>query len=747
MIAPEVTGALFQWLVSTTWQVALAVVVALAIARLLDSRLTVRWRYAIWMALAVRLVVPFVPEVTGGTVQPSFTQSAQTPLRSAHPSLPPSGGPLPRVGSTRDDDTPATATTRTAHAPAPRHASSLSPAALAPPGPPTVTRALPDWPEIAVVAWLAGVALLLARWTMVEWTFRRRLRRDASWVTDTAALDLLEECRKASGLGREVALLKTDLVTAPAVFGWLRPRLLLPARDVARLDHRDLTHIFMHELTHVRRHDVAMNAALHLARVAHWFNPLAGVALRRLRAAREAVRDADALRRLDSIEPVAYARTLIKLMERPDVARPLTTVGLLDGDDDSRRRILMLANFDHRPRHGAVLGATALGLIGWLTFTSASTPDAFGQRPSGAKRPGLAVIGVERQSEAPAWREALSASLDTNTVTAAFENAPFDVVCAFLSKESGIPIVAMPELAYDTGIEVSVKLKPMSVRQVLDVLKRMVEEVDYVLHREVVLVGVRGELPVAMDLRFYDVGPILSRFSGADEDDLIEELMDIVRVFTEDRRYSPFDEAGAAIDRFNRLLVVHQTDEVHGRVHKLLNRILNDGNEPGESDPAPDESVRTRLQARVAVAFENAPLVDIADFVQTVTDVPVIVPDDLSYEELTLNLPEVPMSTVLELAADFVDCQVAIDGPVVRFGEYAGPPKLEFYEISDLSTKTDDAAEEIIDMIQEFIAPGSWDHDPMNTIFLWRDRLLVRQQPGVHAGIGQILSSLRRALR
>ena len=70
---------------------------------------------------------------------------------------------------------------------------------------------------------------------------------------------LLRLSARRLGIGRAVALLESAAVTVPAVVGWLRPVVLVPASTLAGLSPRQLEAILAHELAHVRRHDYLVN--------------------------------------------------------------------------------------------------------------------------------------------------------------------------------------------------------------------------------------------------------------------------------------------------------------------------------------------------------------------------------------------------------------------------------------------------------------------------------------------------------
>ena len=105
--------------------------------------------------------------------------------------------------------------------------------------------------------WLAGVALLSV-YHLGGWRQTRRLTRTGRPLGE----DLEATVRSlASRLGveRAVRLLESSAVPVPAVIGWLRPAILVPASTLAGLAPRQLEAVLAHELAHIRRHDYLVN--------------------------------------------------------------------------------------------------------------------------------------------------------------------------------------------------------------------------------------------------------------------------------------------------------------------------------------------------------------------------------------------------------------------------------------------------------------------------------------------------------
>lgn len=107
------------------------------------------------------------------------------------------------------------------------------------------------------LAWLAGVVgfsgLNLLGWTNVQLLRRRSAGAPAAWQ------QRLDRDALALGLGRSVVLRLSERVSAPALIGWLRPMVLVPASALTELPAAHLEALLLHELAHIRRHDYLIN--------------------------------------------------------------------------------------------------------------------------------------------------------------------------------------------------------------------------------------------------------------------------------------------------------------------------------------------------------------------------------------------------------------------------------------------------------------------------------------------------------
>jgi beta-lactamase regulating signal transducer with metallopeptidase domain len=138
------------------------------------------------------------------------------------------------------------------------------------------------------IAWLAGsLAFLvpLAAGVIAAARIARRARRcaDPAWSDMT---DLVHAAAAEMGLARPPALLLGAAGSMPMTLGLFRPAVLLP-EDAAAWPAQRRRVVLIHELAHVRRRDCLTQLIGRVACAVHWFNPLAWLAVHRLRAEQE----------------------------------------------------------------------------------------------------------------------------------------------------------------------------------------------------------------------------------------------------------------------------------------------------------------------------------------------------------------------------------------------------------------------------------------------------------------------------
>lgn len=223
----------------------------------------------------------------------------------------------------------------------------------------------------AFVVWAFGCIGLAGSILFAALRMSGRLVRQRP-STDSATLNLLEDCKEVFRLHMPIALLASNRLRTPAVLGFLRPRIMLPAFVRAELSENELRMILLHELAHIKRWDIVWGWLMTVVQLLHWFNPVVWWVFARIRAERELACDETVLSRIDSGDRMAYGETLLKLLRLCDAPRPVPNLAaILEDKRQMKKRITMIANYKTE---------TARPFLGWglgfalflLTFTGAS---------------------------------------------------------------------------------------------------------------------------------------------------------------------------------------------------------------------------------------------------------------------------------------------------------------------------------------------------------------------------------------
>jgi len=325
---------LLGWLVDATLKGSVLVVLIAIAQQIIGDRVGARWRHALWLVVILRFLLPVAPASRWSVFNLLGAEQTVPMAVRASSSAPVLVG-LPRATS--------------------GVAEALQLSKL-----PMIWR----W---ILSAWLCGVAVLLMRSAVatvrVEIAIRRKRRG--------AALDDVDDVRRRLRIARDVRVIETDLVDAPALHGLVRPALLLPVNFAQSFGREELRHIALHELWHLRRFDVAVNWLLSAIEAIHWFNPLVWYAVSRIREERELACDELALSCLEEDERLGYGRTILKLLECFRTAtRVPALVGIVNHKKKMKRRILMIASYTNRTRV-PVLFVAALVVVGLVGLTDA----------------------------------------------------------------------------------------------------------------------------------------------------------------------------------------------------------------------------------------------------------------------------------------------------------------------------------------------------------------------------------------
>ena len=315
-----------------------SIILAAAVFLLLKTfgkRISPSWRHALWLLVAVRLVLPpFVASpVSWQRLLPR--PEAERPVEVAEsPDLPP-------IINTSSES--------------------------------VVFSQDIGWFTILSWIWISVASVfLLMIWIRAAHFRRKTVRLTESSSEEQTLQAILIEVATSVGL-RTPRLRITRAVTSPAVTGVFRPEILMPSRLAKQLDKDETKMIFLHEVAHWRRQDVFTNWVLSMLQAIYWFNPFVWYAFFRARIEAERACDASVLRQVGEKQSCDYGELLVRMLELSNSVPKSNTgvIGVLENDKDLRSRIVAIARYSKENPWAALIGiALAVALV-LVVFTKA----------------------------------------------------------------------------------------------------------------------------------------------------------------------------------------------------------------------------------------------------------------------------------------------------------------------------------------------------------------------------------------
>ena len=222
-----------------------------------------------------------------------------------------------------------------------------------------------DWDSVAAAVtagWILGVLILTARLCLALVAVAA-VRRRAVRITSGALDRLVQQVRAEQGVTRSIEVLASSEINAPAVVGWRKPALIVPARRMSLLPNDVVAGLFAHELAHVRRRDYLVNVLQSIFETLLWFSPAVAWIGRCVRETREFCCDDEAIR--SGADPLAYIRALAMLASGDALARSQAAMSATGPRLSQRaRRLLAIEPPPRRVPVGATLGVVALVALG-----------------------------------------------------------------------------------------------------------------------------------------------------------------------------------------------------------------------------------------------------------------------------------------------------------------------------------------------------------------------------------------------
>jgi len=211
-----------------------------------------------------------------------------------------------------------------------------------------------------VQAWLFGVAIFSLR-SAGGFLLLERERRKRASVVGERVLEICYTLQDQLGISRTIQYCECKWLQAPAVIGWFRPVVFLPATALTGLSEDQLQAVIAHELAHIQRLDAFVNVFQVCLETLLFYHPAVWWLNKRIRSEREHCCDDIAVSLCGDAVEYARALTLMEELRSAPVFAMAANRGPLT---DRIMRVLGLKTLR--------AGMRGIGLIGSLLCLSAA---------------------------------------------------------------------------------------------------------------------------------------------------------------------------------------------------------------------------------------------------------------------------------------------------------------------------------------------------------------------------------------
>lgn len=315
---------LFLSIFEVSLSTALIALILILSAPLLNKRYAAKWKYWIWLFLAVRLILPVngyglipwagaredVAALANGVSQdwqPEMWEPGKDAAISGQEGWPPQMIVVQMPEQM------------------------ITPLAVQPDGTDRGITLL----DIAALVWLVGCLFFLFLYLFSYRHCRRQIMKEGEALQGGHIPDLVSCLKEELHITRAVSVVIYKKVASPMVIGFIKPVLVLPGEQYSE---EELYFILKHELIHFKRYDVFFKLLLAAASALHWFNPVVWLMQREASVDMELSCDERVVLGTGYEVRKAYTETLLRALHKKNVGRVVLSTQFYEGKRVMKKR-------------------------------------------------------------------------------------------------------------------------------------------------------------------------------------------------------------------------------------------------------------------------------------------------------------------------------------------------------------------------------------------------------------------------
>ena len=288
-----------------TLSMSAVIIAVLLFSPIIEKRYSAKWRYFIWLFIAIRLIIPF------NITLPKAPINIETPRANVY--LGTNVKPETNVNINIDD-----MATQNKNPINPTVAQSN-----------TNNRVEVSMIDIIQNIWILGVILFIGYNLINYGLFRNHIKKKAKEVE----IEIASDVKKEIDLKLIPKIVVSNEVLSPMLVGFVKPMVILPE---IKYSNNELKVILKHEFMHYKRKDLWYKLLLIIANGMHWFNPIVYFMVRKANRDLEYSCDDDVVKNENMEYRKDYSMTILKSMENSR-ATALSTYLSKSGENEKKR--------------------------------------------------------------------------------------------------------------------------------------------------------------------------------------------------------------------------------------------------------------------------------------------------------------------------------------------------------------------------------------------------------------------------
>lgn len=286
-----------------TLSMSVVIIAVLLFSPIIEKRYSAKWRYFIWLFIAIRLIIPF------NITLPKAPINIETPSTNVY------------IGTNVKQETNVNINTDDI---ATQNITSISP---------TIAENNSGM-EVSLIdiiqnVWILGVILFIGYNLVNYGLFRNHIKKKAKKIE----IEIANNIQNELNLKFIPKIVVSNEILSPMLVGFIKPLVILPE---IKYSDNELKVILKHEFMHYKRRDLWYKLLLIIANGMHWFNPIVYIMVRKANRDLEYSCDDDVVKNENMEYRKDYSMTILKSMENSR-ATALSTYLSKSGENEKKR--------------------------------------------------------------------------------------------------------------------------------------------------------------------------------------------------------------------------------------------------------------------------------------------------------------------------------------------------------------------------------------------------------------------------